>query len=326
MKIKNRICVEITGGLGNQLFQLAAAASLRRTPNESILIDWNLGKPRLSSKGLPDLFDFELPDFIETYKRKRFTWLPRKTFGFLLRMGFAPTRFEKFKLINRAISFTGAIILLIYFGTMRKPLVSQDLGYSSIQNPDQNFILVGYFQSYKYLNSEKSYAFLKEIRPKEISHAINELKASAKEELPLVVHFRFGDYLQESGFGIPDYSYYLNAIRSEWSTGIYKKIWVFSDDLNMAKEKFPSEYIDFVRWIQPVNDSSVLSLESMRFGRGYVIANSTFSYWAATLAYHDQVRVVAPTPWFKNTPSPAELTPKNWQLLQARETHEGSSK
>ena len=315
MSRKSRICVEITGGLGNQLFQLAAATSLRTNNEEIVRVDWGLGKARLNAKGIPDLFDFELPAYVELAKRKRFNWLPRKTFGYLLRMGFSPRGYERVELINKIIRKFGGLILFIYFGTKRTPVVSQDLGYSSIQEPASGFVLVGYFQSHVYLNSEYSQDIIKSIRPIENSEAVNQLKEMAKEESPLVVHFRFGDYLLESDFGIPDESYYLNAIRSEWDSGAYKKIWVFSDDLELAKQKFPRELIEFVRWIEPIGGSSALSLESMRFGKGYVIANSTFSYWAAILAYNEEVRVIAPTPWFKSTQSPNELTPKNWKLL-----------
>jgi hypothetical protein len=312
---KERICVEITGGLGNQLFQLTAATSLRNSSQESVLIDWSLGRPRLNSNGLPDLFGFELPDFVKIGKKKRWNWLPRKTFGYLLRMGYSPRSYELKRSVSKILKAVGELILFVYFGTKRVPLVSENLGFSKIQAPTSRFILVGYFQSYKYLENYNISSTVKNIRPKEKSSEIDEIKETAKQESPLVVHFRFGDYLLESDFGIPDENYYLNAIRSEWRLGIYGKIWVFSDDLELAKAKFPREFIEHVRWIEPISKSSVLSLESMRFGKGYVIANSTFSYWAAILAYDEQVRVVAPTPWFRSTQSPSELTPKNWQLL-----------
>ena len=315
MSRKSRICVEITGGLGNQLFQLVAANSLRANIRETVRVEWSLGQPRLNSKGLPELFDFELPTYVELPKRKRFSWLPRKTFGYLLRMGYSPRGYERIDLVNRLIKIIGELVLLTHFGTKRSPVVAQDLGHSTIQVPASRFILVGYFQSYKYLDTKENQDIIKRIRPIEYSESINQIKEMAREESPLVVHFRFGDYLQESDFGIPDETYYLNAIQSEWDSGIYKKIWVFSDDLELAKQKFPREFADFVRWVEPIGGSSVLNLESMRYGRGYVIANSTFSYWAAMLAYNEQVRVIAPTPWFKSTQSPNELTPKNWKLL-----------
>ena len=315
MSRKSRICVEITGGLGNQLFQLAAANSLRENNQEIVQVEWSLGKPRLNPKGLPDLFDFELPAYVKLAKRKRFSWLPRKTFGYLLRMGYAPRGYERIALVSRFLRIIGGIVLFMYFGTKRSPLVAQDLGYSSISAPASRFFLVGYFQSFKYFDSTHNQDVMKRLRPIEKSERINQISQLAAEESPLIVHFRFGDYLLESGFGIPDETYYFKAIQSEWISGEYNKIWVFSDDLKLAKQRFPREYIHFVRWIEPISESSVLNLESMRYGKGYVIANSTFSYWAAMLAYNEQVRVVAPTPWFRNTQSPNELIPKNWKLI-----------
>lgn len=325
MSKKSRICVEITGGLGNQLFQLAAAISLREKKHEIVLVDWSLGKPRLNPKGLPDLFDFELPAYVKLAQRKRFSWLPRKTFGYLLRMGYAPRGYERMAIVNRFLRILGSIVLFIYFGTKRSPLVAKDLGYSLISAPASRFFLVGYFQSFKYFECTENQEVIRGIHPIEKSERINQIRLLAAEESPLVVHFRFGDYLLESDFGIPDETYYFNAIQSEWHSGAYNKIWVFSDDLNLAKQKFPRDYIHFVRWIEPISESSVLNLESMRYGKGYVIANSTFSYWAAMLAYNEQVRVVAPTPWFRNTQSPNELIPKNWNRLPGWKKEQESS-
>jgi hypothetical protein len=317
MSRTNRICVEITGGLGNQLFQLNAALSLRNEPGEEVLLDWNLGRPRLNPRGLPDLFDFELPYFVKFNRKKRMNWLPRKTFGYLLRMGYSPRTWEKLKPINLVIKRIGGLILFIYFRTKRSPIVSRDLGYSRLENVSKKFILVGYFQSYKYLEVMDNHELLRGLKPRVESEFVNKLRIEAETDSPLIVHFRFGDYLNESDFGIPDKNYYLNAIRLQWNLGVYRKIWVYSDDLGMARKYFPREYIQYVRWIEPIENSSVLNLESMRFGKGYVIANSTFSYWAAILSYGKPVKVIAPSPWFKSTSSPKELIPKNWTLLQA---------
>ena len=55
----------------------------------------------------------------------------------------------------------------------------------------------------------------------------------------------------------------------------------------------------------------------MRLGRGYVIANSTFSWWAAYLSLNPGVEVVVPSPWFMGMEDPGELIPPNWKQLDA---------
>ena len=57
---RNRItAVALTGGLGNQLFQLAAGLSA--TKKGVLYLHWSLGKPRISESGLPEIASFNLP-------------------------------------------------------------------------------------------------------------------------------------------------------------------------------------------------------------------------------------------------------------------------
>jgi hypothetical protein len=51
--------VGLTGGLGNQLFQLAAGLSA--TKKGVLYLHWSLGKPRISESGLPEIASFSLP-------------------------------------------------------------------------------------------------------------------------------------------------------------------------------------------------------------------------------------------------------------------------
>jgi len=65
--------------------------------------------------------------------------------------------------------------------------------------------------------------------------------------------------------------------------------------------------------MENIDNSSASTLEAMRFGRGYVIANSTFSWWGAYLSHTDHAEVIAPDPWFQGMDSPDSLIPRNWQ-------------
>ena len=58
MKKIDKVLV-LTGGLGNQLFQLAAG--LTTAASENLVIDRNLGRPRLNRLGSPDLDSFLFP-------------------------------------------------------------------------------------------------------------------------------------------------------------------------------------------------------------------------------------------------------------------------
>jgi len=185
------------------------------------------------------------------------------------------------------------------------------VGFTPLTEKKSNAYLIGYFQSYKYLDLVNS--VIKKIKVANPGKELLQVMQDAEKESPLVVHFRFGDYLQEDKFGQPSNKYYREAIQEMWNSGRYKKIWVFSDEIEIAKSLFPSEFISHVRWMENIDKSSVSTLEAMRLGKGYVLANSTFSWWGAYLSHTDQAVVIAPSPWFQGMESPESLIPKNWQ-------------
>jgi len=52
----------------------------------------------------------------------------------------------------------------------------------------------------------------------------------------------------------------------------------------------------------------------MSLGKALVIANSTFSYWAAMM--NTGKLVLAPGKWFKTTPISSDLYPVQWRVLE----------
>ena len=85
--------VYLTGGLGNQLFQIAAALNV--WGNKAIEIEWKQGSPRLNGAS-PEIASFNLPNNLKIYQDKnRKNIAVSKYFGFLLRNGFNPKRIEK---------------------------------------------------------------------------------------------------------------------------------------------------------------------------------------------------------------------------------------
>jgi hypothetical protein len=154
-------------------------------------------------------------------------------------------------------------------------------------------------------------------RIQNIGPELKKLNLVAEVEMPLIVHCRFGDYLLENDFGIPSREYYQAAITSLLNKKIYKSIWVFSDDLTRAQEKIDSKNLLPIRWISTVDNSDVSTFQAMRLGRGYVIANSTFSWWAAYLSLNPIADVVAPNPWFMGMEDPVNLIPPTWRQLDA---------
>jgi hypothetical protein len=177
--------------------------------------------------------------------------------------------------------------------------------------------LIGYFQSIKWAKALKT----KENPGLELrikSEKVLEYGRLADLEKPLIVHIRLGDYVAETGFGIPGKTYYSQAISTQLGKKNYGKIWLFSDEPIKAIELFPKNTAPGVRIIENACLSSAETLEVMRMGHGYVIANSTFSYWGAFLSHTDNPPVIYPYPWFKDLDAPRNLLPEEWERADAR--------
>jgi hypothetical protein len=303
-----KVTIALTGGLGNQLFQLAAALSFAQGGTVEIMT--KPGRPRLNSDGDPELLSFVLPPNVTIVSSGYFGKFLSKVIGFNLRSGYSPKLFEL--TLRPLIRVLSSFSIFLLTGKLRKVVVGQDLGYSENLRLGKRMFLIGYFQSYKYISSLKHEQFVKYL--KYPNSRINEYVNFAELEQPLIVHVRLGDYRLEESFGILDEEYYQANCKKLWETNNYLKIWLFSDEPEEAVKMIPQELTRHVRIIDSNGLSSAETLKMMTLGKGYLTANSTFSWWGAYLSDTKGRTVVVPDPWFKTTKSPADLIPNDWQL------------
>jgi len=316
-KFRNKnsaVRVSLTGGLGNQLFQLAFALSF--AGERQVILESALGKPRLNTQGLPELMSFGLPEQVSLSRKMIANRLSMKVSGFLLRQGIEKKRFESKNLIVRVTKIFGAFILSLTFRRPINPLIGQGVGFFAENRNYRENLLLGYFQSYRWASSSRVQEKLKQLQLRDNLNSIQSYSELARVEIPLVVHVRLGDYKQEDLFGIPPRSYYLEAIKSCWDTGKYNSVWAFSDEVELANELYGDLFPSEVRWITEFSNSAAFTLEVMRLGHGYVIANSTFSWWGAFLSHNQNCQVISPSPWFIGLESPKDLVPTNWVMLE----------
>jgi hypothetical protein len=296
--------VGLSGGLGNQLFQLARGLAL----SDQVVLDIETGGKE--GRNPVDLLELNLPDQIHIGKFSRLKLLRRIYNGLLGSStsghGFAP-------LISFSYRYFFKLIYLVVNNRIINVLSSKGLGFHETNVPHTPY-LVGYFQSYRWAESTKVLKLLHELSPKqksdELQNAIDEIKASSA----IALHVRLGDYLQEKDFGNLSENYYLNALNQIDSDWTNRDIWVFSDDINLSKIKLfnLADRGKSVKWIESINNSTVETWFLMRHASDFVIANSTFSWWAAFLRFNQKGIVCAPEPWFKGIDSPAEIIPMSW--------------
>jgi hypothetical protein len=150
-----------------------------------------------------------------------------------------------------------------------------------------NLLLKGYFQKELYFSP-----FWPEIRKIFQDYFIRVTGKPIKiEEKTCSIHVRFGDYLI-----YPDYFAQLNRI-NYYDKAISRllentKFKVFSDDIEMAKNMFGNmANFEFMEGGTPEQD-----LWDMAMCETHIIANSSFSYWAAKII--PDKTIFAPANWF----------------------------
>ena len=307
-----RLTISLTGGLGNQLFQYAALLHLGEGKKLGLTQDF--GRPRAQVNGKAELFAFNLDCEVVGYKQ---SFLGEKFAGYLLRLG-VHRKFWEIRPIMRALATISGSIYLTLLN--RRVIVIK--GYSALGHSEKftlgpfTNLVVGYFQNARWVLDQRVRTKLMKLSLVDSTVKFEDLVNEAETDLPLVVHVRLGDYKKEEDFGILPDSYYEVAIERAWKSGTYGKVWLFSDEPGEALAKIPIKLRSFVRTIDS-SFSPAEALELMMHGKGYVIANSTFSWWGAMLSHSENAPVFAPEKWFKGLNDPEHLIPDGWERVRS---------
>lgn len=306
--------IVLTGGLGNQLFQYAFLLNQPLT-RKYLISEW--GAPRLNKQMRPEIFSFSgISLDVNEYKPKHRARVLPKFLGYCLRSGFTPRKWEHPKFI-KVIRLVTSILVTLDKRHISTIIAHPALGYSkTIRNSSRSQIHLGYYQSFEYSKRQEVKNILRELHLP-LTPRMLELSNFSKQEKPIVLHFRFGDYLTEADFGIPGLDYYKKSLEYLSQRNTKGKYWVFSDDIKLANERLTQLGISDFRIFSNSEFSTAETFELMRMGHSYVIANSTFSWWAASLTRNPEGTVIAPDPWFQRMEEPLRLIPEDWVRISA---------
>jgi hypothetical protein len=303
--------LSLAGGLGNQLFQLAAA--LASTNGSVVLYDF-VGNARKNQIGQPELMSLKLPDRV-TFSSKR---LKSKFAVRILNLLYRTSVGQKTFLTKAVACSPSRLFIDFYFSIKLHERVSVlqacNVGFFRITEPRHPLFLVGYFQSdfWPTLLYEKG-----EIQNIGLVGSGKPIIFRQTEENKvLALHIRLGDYANEPNIGILDTSYFKDAIDLISESHAIDEIWLFSDEQFKALDRIPDKWKAKIRVVPEA--SSCATLDCMRDADYYVISNSTFSWWGAFLSRKSNALVIAPNPWFKAMPSPRKLVPPTWTSKRAK--------
>ena len=133
------------------------------------------------------------------------------------------------------------------------------------------------------------------------------------------VHIRRGDYLSNPAFyrfhGVCAVEYYEAAVGHLAGAVENPCFFLFSDDLDWARRNlrldYPVTYVD-----HNGEDKDYEDLRLMSQCKHHIIANSSFSWWAAWLCANPGKIVIAPRKWF-NDPNidTADIIPASWRRI-----------
>jgi hypothetical protein len=297
------IVTKLMGGLGNQMFQYAAAKNLALKNNQELYVDLNFLLDRTPRAGFT-FRDFDLPVFNITYKIADAALL-ENFFG-----AGSGIKNAFIKGLNKLQNKKFNYYCEPYFQ------VNPDFFHLS-----GNCYLEGYFQSEKYF-SEHAAIIKKEFTPKSPSaEKVKQLLEKITQDSAAVcLNIRRGDFVSNPAMaaehGVLGLDYYYSAVQeiSKKVQGI--TLYVFSDDVEWClanlKFDFPAFFVDHSYAGEKY--SSYLLL--MQHCKHFIIPNSTFGWWAAWLSDHAEKTVIAPKKWFNTSQKDTkDILPDSWIKL-----------
>lgn len=172
-----------------------------------------------------------------------------------------------------------------------------------------NIRIRGWFQSEKYFDKELVRELF-EIPESIEKYIVDKYGNIIKNGDINSINVRRGDYLSLPHLHpVTSLSFYKKAIDI---LGKNEKYLIISDDIDWCKKHFKGDNYYFVDDEKPIID-----LYIQTFCKNNIIANSSFSWWAAWLNPNPEKKIICPYPWFgmSNTEN-KDLIPDSWIKLK----------
>ncbi|UXY52069.1 alpha-1,2-fucosyltransferase [Pseudomonas tohonis] len=283
------------GGLGNQLFQYAAARRLAEKTGQDLVLDAHW---------------FENPRKGETPRA-----LELKKYPLSFRMATGSEQ-KRWRLIRGR--FGSKLSFLCNLTLLKEQGITVD---TRVLNSTGSCYLLGYWQSEKYFNDIRG-VLIDELKPLiPPSSEDDVVMALMSDSNSVSLHVRRGDYVSlqsaASYHGVCSLSYYNKAVlhmKEQLGDGL--KFFVFSDDPDWVKENLNLD-ADVVYVSHNSPDDAFQDLRLMSACKHHILANSSFSWWGAWLGEWRDGLVIAPSRWYVSGKETPDLLPKEWLKIDA---------
>ena len=289
------IIVQLQGGLGNQMFQDALGRSLAQKMDAALKLDLTNFAEYPGRKYALDKFDIRA-----SIATRADLQLARK-YGFPGKV-VAP--------------LLGGILPGLRFAVVRESSTRFNADVLEVRG---SIYLAGYWQSEKYFKPIEA-AIREEFRLEKACGEAGAGPGSAPgDTVPVSVHVRRGDYVSDPAaarlLGALPMDYYRAAAQSIAERVRNAQFFVFTDDPDWAREHVQiGQPVTLVAHEGPASD--LLDMYRMSACRHNIIANSTFSWWAAWLNPDPGKIVVAPKKWYRDPSCDvSDLILETWERI-----------
>lgn len=283
--------VNITGGLGNQLFQYAFARYLQKETGERIVLNiFELEK--YDKKRKLSLQHFLLNKEISISNKKLPWYVHRRSILSKILRKLIPNIY--FKFFEKKGSY-------IWYGE----------SYRKVNLPTcQKIYVGGYWQSPNYsidaLTEIQKDIVLKDDLRKDSVELLRQINNSNS----VCVHIRRGDYVG-TDYEVCTAEYYNKSIKQISIKDNDLTFFIFSDDVQWAQNNIEDcENIIFVN----NNNEDYIDLYLMSQCKHFIISNSTFSWWAQYLGAYPLKKVYAPSKWHRKQDN-SDIYCQNWVII-----------
>jgi len=296
----NEVVVSLKGGLGNQMFQYAAARALALRRGVPLVLDLAWFSEVLGVAGAT-VREYALGPFG--------LGVPTRAIG----LPVAPTKFLA-RVLRRL-----RMKLPVRHGGVRiyvEHAYSFDPQVLGLPSP---VWLDGYWQSHKYFLDCAETIRSELGTPRHLSEASSAMLTRIQSCDAICIHVRRGDYVTSASasavHGVCDLDYYEKGLALVANELTAPHCFVFSDDPAWVRGNMklaaPTTVVDLNGADAPHED-----LWLMAACQHFVIANSSLSWWGAWLGGREGNRVVAPARWFKEGGvDTSDLIPPDWIRL-----------
>lgn len=270
--------VNIIGGLGNQMFQYAFLIALHESTMQDSYYDASLFKTYPLHNG------FELNKcFNITLKQAEVTDIKR--------LSYYTTSYFWFRVLKRIHRRRTQLF---------EPAHSEYTP-SLLASPEDKYY-IGIWQDHRYFDAYKD-LIKKEFSWKQILDDNNlHYYNIFRSQLTVSIHIRRGDYLNDWRYkDICELDYYQRSIEKVKSLfpGRDYSFAIFSNDIVWCRDNIVPLLGDhrftIIDWNQGPRSS--IDMQLMSACMVNIIANSSFSWWAAYLNIHDNAIIIAPQKW-----------------------------